>query len=115
MAKTIAAQLKREGSQGGKVVTCVRCHGDIQPYAGQPASLIGKQYTHQAGQCVDAGERTVAVRDMGRQGELFAWSCRKVTPAADIPSVCDESGTDRAAYEAHMRGHGLKAPATDYR
>ena len=55
------------------------------------------------------------MRDALRQGELFAWSCRKVTPAAEIPQVCDETGTDPAAYAAHMAVHGLKAPATDYR
>ena len=115
MTKTIAAQLKDRGSNGSKVVRCVACDGEIQPYAGRPVSLTGGRFAHHPGQCPDAGARAVTVRDMARQGELFAWSCRKVEPAGDIPSVCDKSGTDRAEYEAHMRAHGLKAPATDYR
>jgi len=32
-------------SQGGKVVPCVRCKGDIQPYAGRAVSLIGAATT----------------------------------------------------------------------
>lgn len=110
MAKTIAAQLEGQGSQGGKVVQCAACKGDIQPYAGRLVTTLSKRYAHHPGQCPDAGSRSVTVRDMGRRGELFGWSCRKVEPAADIPSVCDETGTDRAAYTAHMAAHGLKAP-----
>ena len=115
MSKTIAAQLERQGSQGAKVVQCVQCQGDIPPFAGRPVSVSSKRYAHHPGQCASTGARSATVRDMARQGELFAWSCRKVEPAADIPSVCDETGTDRATYEAHMHAHGLKAPATDYR
>jgi len=115
MPKTIAAQLKERGSNGSKVVRCVACDGEIQPYAGRPVSLIGGRFAHHPGQCPDAGDRAVTVRDRARQGELFAWSCRKVEPAGEIPSVCDKSSTDRAEYEAHMRAHGLKAPATAYR
>ena len=114
-AKSVAARLEHQGSQGAKVVQCVQCKGDIQPFAGRLVSLVSKRYAHHPGQCANAGARSATVRDMARQGELFAWSCRKVEPAADIPSVCDETGTDRAAYEAHMRAHGLKAPAADYR
>jgi hypothetical protein len=112
---TIAEQLKRHGSQGAKVVQCVACQGDIQPFAGRPVSLVGKRFAHHPGQCVDAGERNAAVREMAGQGELFAWSCRTVEPARDIPHVCDAKGTDRAEYEAHMRAHGmpaLKSPAS---
>jgi hypothetical protein len=106
---TIAEQMKRRGSQGNKIVYCVRCTGQIQPYAGQPVSLNGR-YAHQAGQCKGIAERSATVREMAGQGELFAWSCRKVEPAADIPHVCDVTGTDRAEYAAHMRTHGLTAP-----
>lgn len=112
---TIEAQLKDRPSQGGKVVQCVQCKGDIPPYAGRLVSLVSKRYAHHPGQCTNAGARSVTVRDMARQGELFAWSCQKVEPAADIPAVCDETGTDRTAYVAHMAAHGLKAPGTDYR
>jgi len=112
---TIEAQLKDRPSQGGKSVQCVQCKGEIPPYAGRLMSLIGERYAHHPGQCADAGARTVTVRDLARQGELFAWTCRKVEPAAEMPVVCDETGTDRAAYVAHMAAHGLKATATDYR
>ncbi len=112
---SVTAELERQGSQGAKVVQCVQCKGDIQPYAGRLVSTRGKRYAHHPGQCTDAGPRSTTVRDMARQGVLFGRSCRKVAPAADIPSVCDETGTDRAAYEAHMRAHGLKAPGADYR
>jgi hypothetical protein len=106
----IADQLKRNGSQGAKVVQCVVCKGDIPPYAGRPVSLVGKRYAHHPGQCADVAERNAAIREMAGQGELFAWSCRKVELAADIPFVCSEMGTDRGEYEAHMRAHGLIAP-----
>ncbi len=112
---TIEAQLKGRPSQGGKSVQCVQCKGEIPPYAGRLMSLIGERYAHHPGQCTDAGARSLTVRDMARQGELFAWSCRKVEPATETPVVCDETGTDRAAYAAHMAAHGLKAPGTDYR
>ena len=109
-AASIAEQLKRQGSQGGKVVQCVACKGDIQPYAGRPVSLYGKRFAHHPGQCRDAAERSATVREMAGQGTLFAWSCRRVEPAGDIPLVCDKAGTDRAEYEQHMRSHGLTAP-----
>lgn len=112
---TIEAQLKDRPSQGGKSVQCVQCKTEIPPYAGRQVSLIGNRYAHHPGQCTNAGARSAAVRDMARQGELFGWSCRKVEPAAESPVVCDETGTDRAAYVAHMAAHGLKAPATNYR
>ena len=115
MTRPIGAQLKDRPSQGGKSVQCVACKGEIPPYAGRQVSLIGNRYAHQAGQCADAGARTVTVRDLARQGELFGWACRKVEPAAETPVVCDETGTDRAAYAAHMAAHGLKATGTDYR
>ena len=105
---TIADQIKRHGSQGAKVVQCVACKGDIQPYAGRPVSLIGKRYAHHPGQCVDEAERASQVRQMAGQGTLFGWSCRHVEPAGDIPAVCGEIGTDRGEYERHMAAHGLK-------
>lgn len=108
-ASTIADQLKRHGSQGAKVVQCVTCKGDIQPYAGCPVSLYSGRFAHHPGQCRDAEERSATVREMAGQGALFGWSCRHVEPAADIPSVCGELGTDRAEYERHMRSHGASA------
>ena len=111
---TIAGQLKSRGSQGNKTVPCVACQGDIPPYAGRPVNLLANRYAHQPGQCVDRAERSAAVRELIGQGELFAWSCRHIEPAGDIPGVCDSLGTDRAEYEAHMRAHGataLKVPA----
>ncbi len=115
MGAASISQLERQGSQGAKVVQCVQCKGDIQPYAGRLVSLVSKRYAHHPGQCANAGARSAAVRDMARQGELFGWACRKIELAAGIPFICDETGTDRAAYVAHMRGHGLMAPGTDYR
>jgi hypothetical protein len=102
----IADQLNRQGSQGAKVVQCVVCKGDIQPFAGRPVSLYGKRYAHHPDQCLDVAERDVKLREMAGQGELFAWQCRHVEPAGDMPVVCDELGTDRAAFERHMRAHG---------
>jgi hypothetical protein len=114
MTKTIAAQLERHSSNGSKVAECVACHGEIQPYTGRPVSLYSKRFAHQPGQCRDAGERAAQVRELVDQGDLFAWSCCHVEPAAEIPVVCNELGTDKAAYVAHMRTHGataLKVPA----
>jgi len=48
-------------SQGGKPVQCVRCSGEIQPYAGRAVSLIGSHYAHHEGQCVDRAERVAAM------------------------------------------------------
>jgi hypothetical protein len=110
----ITDQLKRHGSQGSKVVQCVVCRGDIQPYAGRPVSLVSKRYAHHPGQCLDESERAVQLRELAGQGELFAWQCRHVEPAADMPAVCNATGTDRAECEAHMRNHGATA-LTEYR
>lgn len=106
-ASKISDQLQRQGSQGSKVVRCVACQGDIQPYAGRPVSLYSGRYAHHPGQCQDAGSRLSQLREMAGQGELFAWQCRHVEPAGNLPVVCNEAGTDRPAYERHMRSHGL--------
>jgi hypothetical protein len=111
---TIADQLKRQGSQGAKVVTCVVCKGDIQPFAGRPVSFRSKFYAHHPGQCDNDHERNSELRETAGQGALFAWSCRHVEPAADLPRVCNEQGTDRGEYEQHMRSHGETALA-EYR
>ena len=105
----IADQLKRQGSQGAKVVQCVVCKGDIPPYAGRPVSLYGKRYAHHPDQCLDVADRGVKLREMAGQGELFAWQCRHVEPAADMPAICDELSTDRAPFERHVRSHGATA------
>ena len=105
---SVVEQLKRHSSNGSKVVVCVSCAGDIQPFAGRPVSLIGSRYAHHPGQCVDHAQRAVQVRDKAVQGELFAWSCRHVEPGSVAPVVCGEFGTDRSEYVAHMAAHGLK-------
>ena len=104
----ITDQLKRHSSNSSKVVQCVSCHGDVQPYSGRPVALIGSKYAHHPGQCVDHAERAAQVRDKATQGELFAWSCRHLEPASVDPVVCSEFGTDRDEYQAHMATHGLK-------
>jgi hypothetical protein len=109
MSKSIADQLKSHGSQGSKVVQCVICKGDIQPYAGRPVSLYSNRYAHHPGQCQGSETRLRDLHQMAGQGELFAWSCRHVEPAGDLPVVCDEIGTDRSEYERHVRSHGLTA------
>ena len=50
-ASKITGQLARQGSQGSKVVQCVACKGDIQPYAGRPVSLYSNRYAHHPGDC----------------------------------------------------------------
>jgi hypothetical protein len=105
---TIADQLKRHSSNSSKVVTCVACRADIQPYSGRPVSLISSTYAHHPGQCADTAERAGQVREKAVQGELFAWRCDHVEPDSSAPVVCHEFGTDRGEYQAHMAGHGLK-------
>jgi hypothetical protein len=114
MTSKVTAQLERHGSNGSKVVQCVACGADIQPYAGRPVSLVSKRWAHHPGQCLDEAERATQLRELAGQCELFAWQCRHVEPAADIPAVCSAIGTDRAEYETHMRGHGLTA-LSEYR
>lgn len=109
---SVAEQLKRHSSNGAKVVTCIACHGDIQPFAGRPVSLVGSKYAHHPGQCAGDGERAAQVRDKAVQGELFAWSCRRVEPGSVDPVVCGEFGTDRGEYVKHMAAHGLKPITT---
>ena len=110
-----SASLAKRGSQGSKIVPCVQCGGDIQPYAGRKVAEYSERYAHHPGQCKDAGSRTESVRSAARQGELFAWSCRMVTPNGDNPRVCDAGGTDRAEYSAHMHSHGFKGCQPGYK
>ena len=114
---SLSAELAKRGSQGRKTVPCVRCQGEIQPYAGVRVTLYAERYAHHPGQCRDAGECSVSVSDAARQGTLFAWTCRKVEPAqGDNAAVCDSHGTDRAEYERHMSDvHGLKHGLSDYK
>jgi hypothetical protein len=96
----------RNGSQGGKVVTCVRCSGDIQPYAGR--EVADNRYAHHPGQCSDVAARDAATRQLAGQGALFAWRCDHIEPGAALgPRICSELGTDKAAYAAHMKAHGM--------
>jgi hypothetical protein len=91
-------------SQGGKVVPCVRCSGDIQPYAGR--EVADNRYAHHPGQCRDALERETSVREVA--GQLsFGWRCDHIEPGHALgPRICSEQGSDRAEYVAHVKGHG---------
>ena len=102
---------KRPESQGDKVVTCVRCQGEIQPYAGRSVALIRGQYAHQPGQCKDQAAREAAVRQLAGQGTLFGWRCDHIEPGDVTGYVCAESGTDRRGYVTHMAGHGKRLPS----
>lgn len=105
----MAKRTDRPRSNGSKGAVCVKCVGDIQPYAGVALSAYGSKFTHHPGQCADAAERSAQLRSQAHQGELFAWSCRRVeqgTKYDDMTEVCDAGGTDRAEYVAHMKAHG---------
>jgi hypothetical protein len=61
-----------------------------------------------------AAEIHAPVGEMGRQLG-FAWACthtEKPESYGADPVMCEASGWDRGEYDAHMRGHGAKAPAT---
>jgi hypothetical protein len=61
-----------------------------------------------------AAEIHSAIGDMGRQLG-FAWACthtEKPQAYGAEPVMCEASGWDRGEYDAHVRGHGAKAPAT---
>jgi hypothetical protein len=105
MAKTT----RRPASNGSKAVACVRkCGAEIQPYAGREVAL--SKYAHHPGQCGDVAEHEATVRAAaGEQGTLFAWRCERTEGHSGMPApeICRESGTDRAAFTAHMRDvHG---------
>ena len=102
---------KRPESNGSKVATCVRCKGEIQPYAGRSVALIRGQYAHQPGRCKDQAQREAAVHELAGQGSLFAWRCDRVELGDVTGTVCAESGTDRAEYVAHMADHGKRLPS----
>jgi hypothetical protein len=103
---------RRPASNGSKEATCVRCKGTIAPYAGREVAL--SKYAHHPGQCVDVGEHEATVRKAAaEQGTLFAWRCERTEGHAGMiaPEICAASGTDRAAFTAHMRDHhGATAP-----
>jgi hypothetical protein len=113
MSKVSDALAKR-GSQGGRIVPCVQCGGDIQPHAGRRVAEYADRYAHHPGQCRDTQSRAANVSSAARQGELFAWSCRMVE-TGETPVVCDAGGTDRAEYTSHMHAHGLKGYQSDYK
>jgi hypothetical protein len=103
------ASKARPSSNGSKAVTCVRCKGEIQPYAGRQVAF--SKYAHHAGQCKDAGEHAAIVRKAAsEQGTLFAWRCERIDVDAGSAEAyfCHESGTDREAFTAHMRDHGAR-------
>ena len=47
-------------------------------------------------------------------GTGFAWECRKPVTEDGQTRECGASGSDRAEYERHMRGHGLKTAKSAY-
>jgi hypothetical protein len=105
------AKVSKPSSQGGKVVTCVRCNGDIQPYAGREVAL--SKYAHHPGQCADVAEHETTVRTAAaEQGTLFAWRCERTEGHAGMPApqICCASGTDRDAFTAHMRDRHSARP-----
>jgi hypothetical protein len=97
------------GSQGRQVVPCVRCEGEIQPYAGRAVAALNSVYAHKPGRCRDRAAQAQQVSAYARQTG-FGWSCAHIEPSLDAnpPRSCDVTGDDRAAYEAHMRGHGIR-------
>ena len=99
---------KPPASQGGKVVACARCNGDIQPYTGR--EVAHGKFSHHPGQCADVAERNALPANLARQGTLFGWRCDRteVDAGSYTPEICAASGTDRAGYAAHMAGHGRK-------
>jgi hypothetical protein len=108
MAKVnkVADQCKRHGSQGGKVVQCVRCKGDIPPYAGRKVAAYRDAYAHHPGQCTDAEERSVTLRKVAQQA-MFAWECTHIEPGSTEPDICSIAGTEPTVYIEHMRrSHG---------
>lgn len=96
---------RRPESNGSKEATCVRCETTIAPYAGRKVS--DTRFAHHPGQCADVAEREAATRQLAGQGSLFAWRCDHIEPGAALgPRMCAELGSDRAAYERHMKSHG---------
>jgi hypothetical protein len=113
MARQTSAEVcKRHGSQGAKVVRCVRCGGDIPDYAGRRVAELRETYAHHPGQCTDTHERQAAVRQVAGQAS-FAWECRTVAPGVTEPDICSIAGMGREsaeAYAGHMRReHGATA------
>jgi hypothetical protein len=101
-ASKIADQCKRHGSQGGKVVQCIRCKGDIPPYAGRKVAELRETYAHHPGQCTDAGERAGTLRKVAQQS-MFAWECTHIEAGSAAPEICSIAGTEPTAYIEHMR------------
>ena len=88
---------------------CIRCAAPIPSYAGVRASELGNRWVHHAGQCADAGEITLRVRELAGQGALFGWHCGHVEQdGIGGATVCDVTSGDRAAYAAHMKSHGAR-------
>ena len=102
MSKSIADRCKSRGSQGGKVVRCVRCGGDIPPYAGRKVAELRETYAHHPGQCQDHDERTATLRKVAQQS-MFAWECVHIEPGTTQPEICSIAGTETTAYTEHMR------------
>ena len=105
-ASQIAERCKRHGSQGGKVVQCVRCKGDIPAYAGRKVADLRETYAHHPGQCQDHDERAETLRKVAQQA-MFAWECTHIEPGSTEPEICSIAGTEPTAYTEHMkREHG---------
>jgi hypothetical protein len=95
-------------SNGSKVVSCVRCASDIQPYAGREVAY--HKNSHHQGQCADQAARETAVRELAGQDNLFGWRCDHVEadPGNIAPLICSETSADRAEFAAHMASHGKR-------
>jgi hypothetical protein len=107
--QTTAERCKRHGSQGAKVVRCVRCSGDIQPFAGRKVSELREQYVHQPGQCTDHAQTLSDLHTLaGQRG--FAWACQHVSPGVSEPEICSLAGMgleSAETYREHFkREHG---------
>jgi hypothetical protein len=110
MARSIADQCKAHGSQGAKVVRCVRCGGNIQPYAGRRVAAYSDRYAHHWGQCQDQAEREAALRQVAEQTE-FAWECRHVESGSTEAELCNVAGMgldSEATYRKHIADHGKR-------
>lgn len=102
MARQTSAEVcKRHGSQGAKVVRCIRCGGDIPEYAGRRVAELRETYAHHPGQCQDTHERQAAVRQVAGQAS-FAWECRTVAPGVTEPDICSIAGMGRESAEAYL-------------
>ena len=103
-----------EKSQGGKTVTCVRCSGEIQPYAGRAVALLSGVYAHHPGKCQDRAEQAAKAHAWS-QDTMFGWLCAHVEPSytGRAPECCHVTGGDREEFAEHMKSHGKRPLTTE--